>query len=425
MELDLDSCRKRYRQLQLGVFSRKNSAFLAPLLCSLKVKFPSVEEIDKKPNEWIMGVDGDTLYINPYIINSISFKDGVFILEHELWHIARLHHQRQGNRDPYIWNCACDHVINLAMINDGSSCSIEGLADPKYIGMSEEQIYDDLTQTKNNNLPPKPMPLSAMAGNDLGMGKGAQHNDDNDQAGKPSSNGDSNGEPTGNLDDLIPADTHKVTSEMNNVIRAKQQAQMSNGLEPGSLAGNLIKLWEKILSPKLAWEVILRNLMKDLIPKDKLSWKRRNRRFSNIHLPSMVASTKRLSHLVYAIDTSGSVDEKQLQRINSEIKYVHDHLKPQKLTVIQFDHRLQYVDTFKNSDLYESVSLHGGGGTSYEPVRKFVDDLEERPEGLIIFTDLYAKQMQPLKDPTIPVFWVAVNTPVTRIPFGELIPVEV
>ena len=167
--------------------------------------------------------------------------------------------------------------------------------------------------------------------------------------------------------------------------------------------------------------------MKDIIPKAQLSWKRRNRRFMNIHLPSMCPAKKRLSHLVYAIDTSGSVDENQLTRINSEIKYIHDHIKPKKLTVIQFDHILQHVDTFTDKDRYEKIELHGGGGTSYYPVKYFVDSLPKRPDGLIIFTDLYAEPMEPLKDESIPVFWIAVNTCLTEsaIPFGTYIPVEI
>lgn len=388
--------KKRFKQLQLGVFSRKNSAFLAPLLCSLKVKFVKPEEV-QAPSWFIMACDSDTLYINPDRLLTLSFKDSAYILEHELWHIARLHNKRRGNRDPQIWNEACDHVINLAMNRDGNSCSIPGLANPKYSGLSEEEIYKLLVQEQQTNPPPKEVPPSEQEGEDFSQ------------------------------DLILDKDSKQATDALANVARAKQQAQLSNGLEPGSIAGSLVKLWEKVLAPKLSWESILHNLMKDIIPKAQLSWKRRNRRFMDIHLPSMCPAKKRLSHLVYAIDTSGSVDENQLTRINSEIKYIHDHIKPKKLTVIQFDHILQHVDTFTDKDRYEKIELHGGGGTSYYPVKDFVDSLPKKPDGLIIFTDLYAEPMEPLKDESIPVFWIAVNTCLTEsaIPFGTYIPVEI
>ena len=388
--------KKRYKQLQLGVFSRKNSAFLAPLLCSLKVKFVEPEEIHA-PSWFIMGCDSDTLYINPDRILSLSFKDSAYILEHELWHIARFHNIRRGNRDPKLWNIACDHVINLAMNSDGNYCSLPCLADPQYIDMSEEDIYRLLVQEQQSNPPPKEVPPSEQEGEDFSQ------------------------------DLVFDKDNKQTTNAIANVARAKQQAQLANGLSAGSIAGSLVKLWEKILSPKLPWESILRNLMKDIVPKAQLSWKRRNRRFMNIHLPSMCPAKKRLSHLVYAIDTSGSVKQEQLDRINTEIKYIHDHIKPKLLTVIQFDHFLEHIDVFTDKDIYENVELHGGGGTNYECIKDFVDSIDKRPDGLVVFTDLYAKPMSPLKDEPIPVFWVAVNTALdeSAIPFGTYIPVEV
>ena len=392
--------KKRYKQLQLGVFSRKNSAFLAPLLCSLKIKYVNPKEIDA-PDWFIMGCDSDTLYINPDRFLTLSFKDASFILEHELWHIARLHNKRMGNRDPRLWNEACDHVINLSMIADGASCSLKGCADPKYKGMSEEEIYAILAKNAQKNpppaLPPEEVPPSPDNGPDYSQ-------------------------------DLVKdKDPKQQANGLANVSKARQQAQMSQGLEPGTIAGSLTSMWEKILTPKLPWEVILRNLMKDIVPKAKLSWKRRNRRFPRIHLPSMVPNKQKLGHLIYCIDTSGSVDVEQLNRINSEIKYIHDHLRPKLLTVIQFDHAIEDVQIFENRDLYKNIKLHGGGGTSYIPIKEYVDKLEKSPDGLIIFTDLFCRPMQPLNDTSIPVFWVAVNTPKTKesIPFGEYIPVEI
>lgn len=411
----LKEAQKRYKQLQLGVFSRKNSAFLAPLLCGLKVDFTDPKDMGR---DYIMGVDGTTLYINPYRVTKIDYKDGLFILEHELWHVARLHNQRQGDRNPELWNHACDYVINNAMINDGTSCSIKGLVDPQYNGMSEEEVYNLLYQ----QFPPIPS----------GGGSNDEENQDSEESSSSAnnqSNSDSNDRELTAQSlglDLLEAPKDTLPLILNNVVKAKQAAQMSaTGLQAGSMPADLQSIWDKFLQPKLPWEKILRNLMKDLVPKAKLSWKHRNRRYMNIHLPSLVPNSKRLGHLIYAIDTSGSVSQLQLDRINSEIKQVHDKLKPKKITVIQFDDVLQHVDVFKDSENYENITLHGGGGTSYVPVKEFVDNLAERPEGLVIFTDLFATPMQPLNDESIPVFWVAVATSIRAVPFGEYIPVEI
>lgn len=395
--------KKRYKQLQLGVFSRKNSAFLAPLLCSLQIKYIEPKEINA-PDWFIMGCDSDTLYINPDKLLTISFKDASFILEHELWHIARLHNKRRENRDPRLWNEACDHVINLAMIADGASCSIKGCANPRYTNMTEEEIYDILTSKNQLNT--------------------TSLNQSQSNSNHPSN---PNVDPDYSQDLVKDNDQKQQANGLANVSKARQQAQMCQGLQPGTIAGSLTKLWEKVLSPKLPWEVILRNLMKEIVPKAKLSWKRRNRRVSKIHLPSMEPNKKKLGQLIYCIDTSGSVNNDQIDRINSEIKYIHDHLKPKLLTVIQFDHAIQDIKTFSNRDVYQNIELHGGGGTSYAPLKEYIDKLKIAPDGVVIFTDLYCRPMAPLNNESIPVFWVAVNTEMTKenIPFGEYIPVEI
>lgn len=403
--------KKAYRQLQLTIFTGKNSAFLAPLLCSLNIKFTDGSDFGRDPERFYMGTTGDTIWINPDKLLTMKLKDASFILEHELWHIARLHIQRRGDKDPQTWNQACDYVINNDMIRDGSSCGIPGLVNPDYLDKSEEDVYGDIckprkqAKNKGNGSDPAEVPPSDKSGEDYG-------NSDSDN-------------PVGN--DLLPATKEQIENALGNVIKARQQALLSGGLQPGTTAGDLCKVWDKFLEPELPWENILHSLMKDLLPKTQLSWKRRNRRYMNIHMPSMVAGKDRLAHLIYAIDTSGSVSEEQLNRINSEIRYVHDRLKPKKLTVIQFDEDLQNVQTFTDKDKYEKVELHGGGGTSYWPVKHFVDNCEGKVNGLIVFTDLYCDPMAPLANPNIPVFWVGVATDKTEkdIPFGHFIPVRV
>ena len=41
-----------------------------------------------------------------------------------------------------------DHVINLAMLAEGASCSLRGQADPKFKNMTEEEVYAILEKEK-------------------------------------------------------------------------------------------------------------------------------------------------------------------------------------------------------------------------------------------------------------------------------------
>ena len=69
-----------------------------------------------------------------------------FIMAHEMLHVGLLHDKRRGDRDPFIWNIACDYVINAWLIDMGvgEMPPRGGLYDAKYAGMSADQIYDAL-----------------------------------------------------------------------------------------------------------------------------------------------------------------------------------------------------------------------------------------------------------------------------------------
>lgn len=67
-----------------------------------------------------------------------------FVYVHELLHVALLHHSRGQGRDPWLWNTACDFVINawLVEMGVGHLPQVGGLYDPRLAGMSAEEVYD-------------------------------------------------------------------------------------------------------------------------------------------------------------------------------------------------------------------------------------------------------------------------------------------
>ena len=82
------------------------------------------------------------VYFNPD--RPMSESEVRFVYVHELLHVALLHHTRTQGRDPYLWNVACDYVINdwLIEMGVGTMPQIGGLYDPRLKGMSSEEVYD-------------------------------------------------------------------------------------------------------------------------------------------------------------------------------------------------------------------------------------------------------------------------------------------
>lgn len=84
------------------------------------------------------------IYINPTA--GLSPGEWRFVLAHEMLHAALRHDRRSEGRDLYLWNVACDYVINGWLVAMGVGHIPEGsLYDPRLTGLSAESVYDTLS----------------------------------------------------------------------------------------------------------------------------------------------------------------------------------------------------------------------------------------------------------------------------------------
>ena len=63
--------------------------------------------------------DGERIYFSPKFLDSLTDEEVVFVLMHEIIHVALQHVYRDGPRNPHEFNIACDIVVNSNII--GSS----------------------------------------------------------------------------------------------------------------------------------------------------------------------------------------------------------------------------------------------------------------------------------------------------------------
>lgn len=117
-----------------------------PLLGGLVSSFKIIEDIDlcQKYEIHIAAVDAShgEIYANPAC--ALTLEEWKFVLAHEYLHAGLCHHERCQGRDPYLWNVACDYVINdwLHEMNIGSMPGEGLLYDESLHNMSAEAIYD-------------------------------------------------------------------------------------------------------------------------------------------------------------------------------------------------------------------------------------------------------------------------------------------
>ena len=93
-----------------------------------------------------ISVEDMEIYINP--ANSLSSGEWRFILAHEYLHAGLEHDKRSAGRDSYLWNIACDYVVNgwLVEMNIGDMPDEGLLYDEELKGLSAESVYDILLE---------------------------------------------------------------------------------------------------------------------------------------------------------------------------------------------------------------------------------------------------------------------------------------
>jgi len=131
---------------------RARSWFLSsyPLLGSLAASFAIMEDpvICSRLNISVAAVDEEIqeIYVNPAA--GLDDMECRFVLAHEFLHVGLRHSLRTCGRDPFLWNVACDYVINgwLVEMGIGELPKLGALHDPELKGLSAEAIYDRITQ---------------------------------------------------------------------------------------------------------------------------------------------------------------------------------------------------------------------------------------------------------------------------------------
>jgi predicted metal-dependent peptidase len=134
--------------------------------------------------------------------------------------------------------------------------------------------------------------------------------------------------------------------------------------------------------------------------KNDYSWRRINRRFKPMMLPGMWS--EKLSNIAFAFDMSGSVSDADTKRYVSEMYHVMRMLKPDMLTLIQFDTKIKSVEKIKSVRDMMNVKLVGRGGTDIEDLMQWAR--KHKPTALVVFTD--GEYRHPSFNPGCPILWM-------------------
>lgn len=359
---------KALNRAKIALMSKADTIFFTTVLFSLRFFWDEACRT--------AATDGRNLFVSPTFFMSLDEEERLFLLLHETLHAAFMHMGRLMGRDPKKWNIACDHYINLLLISRGFKMPKNGLADPQYADLNPDQIYKLLPDDPSSD----------------GFGMDIQHD---------------------------AANTDAIEQEMQDIlVRASVHSKMG-GDKPGSIPGEIEIYLNKLLNPKLPWQVITRRFIKSLTKSD-YTFKKPNRRyFPDHYLPSLHG--EKLVDLAIAVDASGSVSDEDFLVFVSETHGLMKMMKPDNITLIQFDSRIKEINKVSSIQELSKIKFYGRGGTSINPVLNWAN--ENRPELLIVFTDGYF-HFSELKT-KVPVIWLIHNNESFKAPFGKVIHYEI
>ncbi|TCK33377.1 putative metal-dependent peptidase [Paraburkholderia sp. BL8N3] len=406
-----------------------------PFFGTLALRLKVVED----PSCKTFWVDGQSLGYNPTYLGSLNDLETRGVLAHEILHVANGHCWRMGDRDPDLWNDACDYAINPIVLDAGLLLPKGVLVDARFKGKSAEEIYGTLAQEKRQKEKQKKQGQAkgkqdggkpdAQSGqkseSEPGGNSPPQSSPGANGANTPSTNPDAGSSPNaapscGEVRQYTADDKAQQEADWKVAVLQAAKAAKMRGALPGSLAGMVADAIE----PAVDWRPILHRFAQEASPTD-YSFAMPHRRYLHmgLYLPSL--NEPAVGDAVFVRDSSGSLWDETQAQFAAEIIAVNEGVRPRRLIVMDCDTRVTQVQSFERGDAvdFDLQPVRGGGGTSFvDPFKRLADE-GIHPAFLVYLTDMDGRF--PDEAPSYPVLWAS-TTPLKRArkaPFGEIVEV--
>jgi len=295
-----------------------------------------------------------------------------FLVLHEMYHkvFQHLHIWRHlYDEDPQLANVANDHVINIKIKDQFSQDNFatmtgilaQGCYDERFRGMDSAQVYKLLREERQDD-------------GDGGSGSlpnGQEPFDIHDWDG---------------AQEMDAEERRELAREIDEAIR-------QGALVAGKMGSGGDRDLAELLKPQVDWREVLREFVQDTCAgSDYSSYRRPNRRYlsSGIYMPSGI--TEQVGELVVAIDTSGSIRQRELSAFLTEVKEICDVVHPEAIRILYWDTQICRDERYDNSeldDIVKSTKPAGGGGTDVTCVTDYIREHNINAQAAIVLTDGY------------------------------------
>lgn len=336
--------------------------------------------ITDDPRVDTMAVDGKNLFVNLEWVAKHKQPEVIGVLIHEMEHIVSKHHLRRGNRDPRLWNIACDGSINFRLLNMSVTLpqprvdlsKLLGTNDdgtPWIAGKTAEAIYAKLKKMQDE------------AGREP---EGDEPGEPGDQPGRGRDPFEGmGGEPGGVLD--LPEGTDPSQAEVELDITIHEAAMAERAKSKGSLPAHVQRHLEEISKPRIVWQDWVREQVRSSRPTTQ-SWARPNRRLLGVAPGWNKTGIGKV--LIYQ-DTSGSMSSGELAYSRSEVLSLMSELQPEAVVFLACDARVHSHEEIGPDDDLDPSWFKGGGGSDFRPAFAYAAENLDGVDIAIVLSDMW------------------------------------
>ena len=321
-------------------------------------------------------------------VDSLTDAQLRFLVLHECYHKMFRHlitWKHLHDKDHELANASCDFNINGRLVDENKDDGFATMpcdADGNTLGLFDEKYRDG-----DGWLDP------AAIFNALYQPTGGGGDSEGNESGRGKPQGTSSAQPQGFDDHDWEGAQSLSDDEVKELEKEVEIAIRQGSMVAGKLGVNSNRNLDELMQAQVDWREALREFIQTTCNgNDYSTWKRPNRRYigAGVYLPSGIS--EKVDELVLAIDTSGSISDHAVAMFLSEVKSICDVVKPDKVRILYWGHRVVGDESYEAHELdtlVSSTKVKGGGGTDVECVVRYMDEHQIKPQATVILTDGY------------------------------------